>query len=143
MELRPSITVGRPTSSALAAGRAGTLDIIGGIRVWHLETDLDFGAGILSARTLSESRNWVDPVIGSRFTANLSPKIFLFGKGDIGGFGAGSEFTWQVLGGGGYRLNERYSLLLGYRYMSVDYRKDNFIFDVNMLGLFTGVNIRF
>ena len=126
----------------LVENDSGTFDVMGGFRYWHLRTTLDFSAGILPAVRVSESQNWVDPIAGARGTANLSPKVFLFGKGDVG-FGAQSDFTWQVLGGGGYRLNEKYALLLGYRLLSVDYRNNGFIFDVNMHGVITGLNIRF
>lgn len=31
---------------------------------------------------------------------------------------------------------------MGYRYLSVDYRKDGFVYDVNMKGLVAGLTIR-
>ncbi len=124
-------------------GKAGHVDLFAGVRVWHLSTDINLGAGLLPAASASASKNWVDPIFGARFQLNLSPKIFVAGKGDGGGFGAGSESTWQLLAAVGYNLNERYSLLTGYRYLSVNYRSGGFIYDTNMKGLVTGLGIRF
>jgi hypothetical protein len=123
--------------------RAGTVDVFAGIRYWHMRTNLDFAPNILPATSVSRSKNWVDPIVGTRLKVNLSPKFFAFGKGDIGGFGAGSDFTWELLGGVGYNINERFSLLGGYRHLSVDYQKDGFLYDLASKGFFTGVGIRF
>ena len=124
-------------------GRAGHADVFVGARIWHLSNELNLGAGLLPAASASASKNWVDPIFGTRLHLNLSPRLFVAGKADFGGFGAGSDTTWQLLLVGGYNLSPRYSLLTGYRYLSVNYRKDGFIYDVNMKGLVSGLAIRF
>jgi hypothetical protein len=117
------------------------VDVVGGVRVWHLRSELDFGAGILPATTIEGSRNWVDAVGGVRGRVALSEKVFLNGYFDLGG--GGSKFTYQIYGGGGYSLNKSIALLFGYRVLDVNYDKNNFIYDMNQRGPIMGVGFKF
>ena len=74
---------------------------------------------------------------------NLGKGLFLMLKGDAGGFGAGSQETWQIYSGVGKEFKRRYSTFLGYRRLSVDYRNGGFIYDTNMNGILLGLAIRF
>jgi len=124
----------RPDSGA-------SVDVLGGARIWHVSTELDFGAGILPATTVEGSRNWVDAVGGVRGRVALSEKVFLNGYFDLGG--GGSKFTYQIYGGGGYNLNKRVALLFGYGVQDVNYDKNNFIYDMNQRGPIMGVGFKF
>jgi hypothetical protein len=117
------------------------LDVLGGIRYWHLRSDLTFNAGLLPGRTITESRDWVDGVAGLRGKAHLSPRLFLTGKGDLGG--GGSNFTYQLFGGVGLLVGTRYALIGGYRYLNVNYNKNDFLFDMALHGPVLGLGIRF
>jgi len=117
------------------------LDVMGGIRYWHLRSDLTFNAGLLPGVTITRSRDWVDGVAGLRGKAHLSPRWFLTGKGDLGG--GGSNFTYQLFGGAGVLFGTRYALIGGYRYLSVNYNKDQFLFDMALHGPIFGVGIKF
>lgn len=117
------------------------IDVLGGIRVWHVNTDLDFGAGILPATQVQASRNWVDAIVGLRGKAALSEKVFVTGKFDLGG--GGSKFTWQLFGGAGYNINPKVALIFGYRVLDVNYNKNNFIYDMNQRGPIMGVGFKF
>ena len=119
------------------------VDALGGIRYWHLRSSLDLRPGLLPAFHASDSRDWVDPVMGARFRVNLKKGWFAMLMGDAGGFGAGSQQTWQVYTGGGKEFKQKYSLFLGYRRLSVDYRDGGFIYDTNMNGMLLGFAIRF
>lgn len=118
-----------------------SLDVLGGVRVWHVSTDFEFGAGILPAVRVDASRSWVDAVGGLRGRAPLSEKIFLTGKFDLGG--GGSDFTWQLFGGAGYSLNEKIALIFGYRVLDVNYDRNNFVYDMNQRGPILGVGFKF
>lgn len=117
------------------------IDVVGGIRVWHVSTELAFGAGILPAVTVDGSRNWVDAIVGLRGKAALSEKVFVSGKFDLGG--GGSKFTWQVFGGLGYNIKPNIALIGGYRVLDVNYDKNNFIYDMNQRGPIMGLGFRF
>jgi len=118
-------------------------DAFGGFRYWHLQSTLDLRAGILPAFSASASKDWVDPVMGARFRVNLKKGLFVMLKGDAGGFGAGSQDTWQVYGGVGKEFKKRFSSFIGYRRLSLNYRDGGFIYDANMNGTLLGLAIRF
>jgi opacity protein-like surface antigen len=117
------------------------IDVLGGVRVWRVSTEFDFGAGILPATQVQGSRTWVDGIAGLRGGAALSPKFFVTGKFDLGG--GGSNFTYQLFGGVGYNVNPKIALIFGYRALDVNYRKDNFIYDMNQRGPILGAGFRF
>jgi len=117
------------------------LDVLGGIRYWHLRSDLTFHRAILPDITNTRSRQWVDGVVGLRGRAHITPRVFLTGKGDLGG--GGSNFTYQLFGGGGVTFGTRYALIGGYRYLHVDYDKDDFLFDMALHGPIIGIGIKF
>jgi hypothetical protein len=122
----------------------GSVDAVGGGRFWHMNNSLDLfpvegGEGV----TVGQTQNWVDPVLGARFRLNLNKGWFVNVKGDAGGFGVGSQLTYQIYSGVGKEFKKRYSLLAGYRYLSVDYTNGGFVYDTHMSGLLTGFGIRF
>jgi len=121
----------------------GSIDIVGGGRIWHLNNSIDLLAGSQPATSVGQTQLWVDPVLGARFRLNLNKGWFVDLKGDAGGFGVGSKATYQIYGGVGKEFKKRYSLLLGYRYLDVDYQEGGFTYDVHMNGAITGFNIRF
>lgn len=115
--------------------------VLGGTRMWRISTDLTFNAGILPAVQISDSRSWVDAVIGLRGKATLSEKVFLMGRFDVGG--GGSKFTYQVFGGLGYNITKKIAFVGGYRVLDVDYDGNNFVFDMSQRGPIMGVGFRF
>jgi hypothetical protein len=118
-----------------------SLDAFAGIRFWHLHTRLLFTPGISPELEVSGSKNWVDGIAGLRGRAYVSKNVFVFGKGDAGG--GGSDLTYQLLGGAGLTFRERFSFVLAYRYLHVNYDRDNFLFDVGIKGPAIGFGIKF
>jgi hypothetical protein len=121
--------------------KGASVDVLGGVRVWHVSTQLDFGAGILPAQQIQGSRTWVDGIAGLRGKAAVSEKIFVSGKFDLGG--GGSKFTWQLFGGLGYNLTPKIALIGGYRVLDVNYNKNSFIYDMNQRGPIMGLGFKF
>lgn len=114
------------------------IDLLGGFRYWNVDNGLTvFGEGGGEAE-FQDSQGWFDPIVGARLLADLSERLFLLGRGDIGGFGVGADFSWQALAGFGYRFDAegRYSGIAAYRHIAVDYEDedDAFLFDVAMSG---------
>lgn len=64
-------------------------------------------------------------------------------RGDVGGFGVGSDLTWQAFAGIGYGFNPRWSVTAGYRALGVDFQRSWFELDVIMHGPVVGVGLRF
>ena len=127
----------------LFEGQKGFVDATAGARYWHLKNTLNLRPGLLPAFSASDSRDWVDPVLGGRFRLNLKKSCFVMLKGDGGGFGAGSQSTWQIYTAFGKEIKQKYSLSLGYRHLSVDYRDGGFVYDTNMNGMLLGFAIKF
>ena len=138
------------------------IDILAGARYWHQEMSINLAlAGTLDTGDLvisgsraidrSGSVDWVDPVVGGRIRYNLAPGQDLMLRGDVGGFGAGSQFSWNALAAYSFVLSKRdgitYSGLLGYRALSADYEQGSgrtkYVYDLVMHGPITGLTVSF
>jgi hypothetical protein len=117
-------------------------DVLAGARGWFISTAIDVSLGGLS-RSVNEDFGWVDPVIASRGLFKLTDKVSLLAYGDIGGFGAGSRFTWQVLATVNYAFTKHLSVSGGYKILSTDYSSDGHVFDTTLAGPAFGVTYRF
>lgn len=96
------------------------------------------GGGTIS-RSGQQSKSWVDPMIMARVKtagANTPKKMYGVLKGEVGGFGVGSDFAWQLQVSGGYRFSKLFDASLGYRFIGLDYSDGNgFVYDVVTSGL--------
>ena len=83
---------------------------------------VEVGAAYEVAR--SGSVDWLDPIIGARIRYAVAPGHELFLRGDIGGFGLGSDFSWQAIGSYSFDFGTyngvTFSGMVGYRALSVD-----------------------
>lgn len=97
-----------------------------------------------------------DPILIERgFAAGASGYVLKRMAGDdlvpavheVGGFGAGSDFTWQVFPTLSLRLTDKASLEFGYRWLDIDYdtgeRNEQFRYDVLTQGPVVGFGLRF
>jgi hypothetical protein len=116
------------------------VDALTGFRYWHLGQNLSFSPSVLGLN-FSDSQNWVDPLVGGRIAAPLSPRAEVTIAGDVGGWGVGSQLEYQIVGLLGYRVKPNLTLQAGYRYLDVNYRSGRTIFDVAMSGVVLGVSI--
>jgi hypothetical protein len=117
-----------------------------GARIWSVETNLNLSGGrIPVGRSLrrEQQETWVDPLIGLQTRYDLDDRWYLTGWGMLSGFGAASDFGWDVLGAVGYEISDRFSLAAGYRGAGVDYTDGEFIWDVVMHGPIIGAVVRF
>lgn len=122
----------------------GTVDVLGGVRIWSVDTTIDVTSGVLPGFNVSERKTFAAPVIGVRGNYFLTPKFFLAGKFDIGGAGIGADITSQLYGAVGYNITKHVALLGGYRWLQVKYDDSNgFLFDTQMSGLMLGAKFSF
>jgi hypothetical protein len=112
------------------------------VRIWHVKPHLTFQPRILPLVDVEESKNWADPVVGVRGVASLSPRVFVTGKFDVGGFGVGSDFTGQAFGGAGFQLKPKIAVIGGYRYLRADYVNEGFVFRTTMNGIVLGAKFK-
>jgi outer membrane autotransporter protein len=81
--------------------------------------------------------NWFDPFIGLRGRYNLTKALYLTAEADVGGFGVGSEITWEAYAALGCQITRNIYSEVGYRYLYLDYDTTSFIFQ----GSFRGAQI--
>jgi hypothetical protein len=144
-----------PTSST-------AFDLYAGGRVWWQHADVQVSAsgsvdifdltfsraGVLSAKG---DVSWVDPVVGGRVRHQFAPGWNLAVSGDVGGFGAGSKFSWQALATLDHEFcrskDAVWSWMIGYKALFVDYSKGSglthYEFDNTLYGPVFGVTARF
>lgn len=115
-------------------GRRGSFEVLAGARYNDIEIAVDFAR----ARTVERSADWVDPFIGARLRTGLSPRWGLSLRADVGGFGVGSEFTWNVVAGATYQWGANRDLFLGYRALYQKYQDDGGRFPLEYEPLYHG-----
>jgi hypothetical protein len=121
----------------------GSLDLLAGARVWSVDTRVELDGDILSDREVEDNQNWVDPVVGLKGRLELGRGVALTGLAHVGGFGAGSDLTWDAFGGINYAFNDWVSAIAGYRHLEVDRDNGAFQFDAQLTGPVIGATIRF
>jgi hypothetical protein len=119
-------------------------DLTVGMRVNTLQ-------GQLKSNTLgfdvSQDKTWVDPLVGVTLRSPAEHRVRLQVYTEIGGFGVGSDFTWQVFPTVGFKFTDHFSLELGYRWLDMDYStgdgNEGFVYDVLTQGPIGGLAFRF
>jgi len=129
----------------LVEGR-NPVDMVGGLRATSVKWDVDVLASVPvlpgPAARFRQTKDWVDPYIGARVQHPLDDRWSLVGYADVGGFGVGSKLALQAVVGANYVFSPKLTGKLGYRYVSVDYDKNDFQYDMANAGIFLGLGIR-
>jgi opacity protein-like surface antigen len=73
----------------------------------------------------------------------VAKPVALYAKGDIGGFGAASDFTWQVQGGVEFQVTRCLYSDVGWRYMKYDYTSGGFTNKTELNGPYIESGINF
>jgi hypothetical protein len=130
-------------------GDAPTLDVYVAVRYTGLETELTLASTTTlpsfpdGSRQMNADVSWWDPVIGKRVIIHITDKFFGTTLVDFGGFGVGSDVTYQWLVTGGWRFSHAISASVGYRYLKQDYEDDDFLYNMVMKGVVIGVGVTF
>jgi hypothetical protein len=91
-------------------------------------------------KNLTKGATWVDPLIVTRLKGVINNKWLLQLRADMGGFGIGSQFAWQLQPDVYYRASKLFEVGLGYRIISMNYRTGTqgtdswFLFDMEEYG---------
>lgn len=124
----------------LATAGGTTFDVMGGIRAWSVDGLVSVPLGGIS---VAPEQNFVDPILALRVNTPIAENWSLLGVFDVGGFGAGSELTWQAAVIANYQASENLFLSVGYRHLYLDYRDGGTAFEGSMSGPLLGVTWRF
>jgi hypothetical protein len=123
---------------------SSALDLTFGMRVNTLQGELTFKKPGL---VVSQDQTWLDPIVGVTLHSPMERRILYRVYTEIGGFGAGSDFTWQVFPSLDIKFIDVLSLELGYRFLDIDYAtgdgNDEFAYDVLAQGPVIGFAFRF
>jgi hypothetical protein len=119
-------------------------EIGAGARLNNIQTDIDVRRYVIGPGNPTEevsesaSKTWVDPIIITRLSADIKDKWLFQLRGDVGGFGVGSDLAWQVQAYAGFRFTKLFQLTAGYRILSIDYDKgedsERFTYNVDTFG---------
>jgi hypothetical protein len=117
---------------SLLDNQAGRLEILGGVRLWSVGTDISFSGGILDGVSRSDGATWVGAMAGLGGLLDHARSL-------LDWLGAcrsrRSRPRLDVAAAIGYRFNDRVSAVAGYRALGVDYSNDDgFVFDVVQQG---------
>jgi hypothetical protein len=154
MNLEDEVTPGTLINSGTVTAKQGIWEAAGlyrispylevgiGGRLNRLETGMDVLRNVIPEGTEqvtgSHTATWYDPIIIARFSGDIIDKWIYELRGDLGGFGIGSDFTWQIQVFGGYRFSKLFQLTAGYRLLSTNYDKgtgsQQFIFNIDEFG---------
>lgn len=143
-------------------GTGTSIDLYGGGRFWwqNAEASLALTAGLsIADLTLRGGRavaasgdvTWLDPLVGLRLRHHFSPSTELVLRADVGGFGIGSDLSWQAMGYLNWQFARTQSAvwsgMVGYRALYVDFSKgrgrSHYQYDMLTHGPVLGLTARF
>jgi hypothetical protein len=119
------------------------LEVGAGARLYNITADAELKIATLppgTETTQSKSINetWVDPIIVTRLSYFTETNWIAELRADIGGFGIGSKFAWQIQADFGYRFSKLFHATIGYRDIDVNYENGNdserFLYNIATFG---------
>lgn len=116
------------------------LDLLAGARAWRIEADVKVPALGVS---VSETERWIDPLLVARLRSTWTPTWSTLVHVDTGGFGIGSDSTWQAVATANYQINNAVHLSAGFRHLAVDRDENGTRIDVSMSGPLLGATWMF
>lgn len=136
-------TVGRHLSENLQATFS--------LSYFDLSADLKLTAtgpeGGSVSRSASASADWIDPMVGLQYNVAVADRWRLGFRGDVGGFGIGSDLSYHLLATAHWQASEKVGMVFGYRVIGFDYEDgdgaDYQHYDLTEQGPLIGVTISF
>jgi hypothetical protein len=131
-----------------------TIDALVGLRGYLLKTDVNASAKVTAVgpeggtevrqkdAKLTQRMDWIDPIVGARAKYDITQKLAMRLEGDIGGFGVGSDFAWNVSALVDYKICDHWTLFGGYRILDVDYHDGPKGFDAQFYGPLAGLQYK-
>jgi opacity protein-like surface antigen len=117
---------------------AKTCSLEAGLR--YLEVDYDVDIGAFSSRAKA---SFLDPWVGARAEFKLADQWSTSIRGDVGGFGVGSDLSWQALALVAWKPSDNWRFDLGYRAFAADFNDSGLEYDLLAYGPIIGVGWSF
>ena len=123
------------------------LTVFGGLRYNDITSDISLKDSDDNRVRGNGSEQWVDPVIGAHYTYPFNDQWSATLRGDIGGFGVGSQFVWQGIAQLRWQVKPNIGIVGAYRYIDMDYSTGTgptyFLYDMAISGPALGVAFAF
>ncbi len=110
--------------------------LIGGGRWVDMGASLRFSGDMEEEAGAGES--WIDPLVGLHVFAPFSERCWITARGDVGGFGVGSELSWRAYANVGFKASRRIAIVLGYQALDIDYEEGDGLRQVGLDVLMSG-----
>ena len=116
----------KQTTLMLTAGRRITdrLEALFGVAYFNLDTELKLSGPLIGQRQASVGADWIDPSIGLLWVQPIGQRWSFSLRGDVGGFGMGSDLLIHALTTLRFKQSDRISWAIGYRVISFDYEEN-------------------
>jgi hypothetical protein len=140
--------IGLDTGTAMFLYRAWALpdqalDIGAGVRAWGLSGDITLNRRVRGAVNVSNGAAWADPMLAIRYHRDFGNGYSATLYGDVGGFGAGANVDWQVVGTIDYALKPGIDLHAGIRSLNFNYDAARANLALHMSGPILAATFRF
>ncbi|MBK1792645.1 outer membrane beta-barrel protein [Persicirhabdus sediminis] len=120
-----------------------TIDLLVGGQYNYLKNGLTLTGPNRVVFKDSTSEDWIDPVIGAKWSYRMNEKWTAGLFGQVGGFGVASDFSWQAMATLSYDINECWSIIAAYRNQYIDYSNDGFVYKTDTSGPVLGASYTF
>lgn len=105
---------------------ADPLEVLFSLSYFDLSADVEVRTtapvtGEVTTRKAGAGAHWVDPLIGLKYSLPFRDAWRLDLRGDVGGFGVGSELSYQLLGTIAWQSQGNAGIVFGYRLISFDF----------------------
>ena len=103
--------------------------------------------GEVTTRRAGKDPSWVDPLVGLQFSTPIGERWRFGLRGDIGGFGIGSDLSYHALATLRWAASEKVGVFFGYRLIAFDYEDGKDLkyerYDLTEQGPLAGVSVTF
>ena len=127
------------TVGSMMATNGRPLELLFGLRYVALKATVD----VAPAPRATAREEWLDPLVGLRFTYAFNDRWSVALRGDIGGFGVASDFVTNVSAMFGWHVGENVTLRGGYRMLQMDFDGDDLVLDATLQGYVVGAGWTF
>lgn len=121
-----------------SASKDVMFDCLAGVRLIDIESGLQVGSQAASA-----GETLLDPVVGLRATIPLGSQFQFVALADVGGFGVGTDLSYQVLATIGWQVSSSIGVGLGWRQLGLDFDESELAMDAAFSGPLLGMRIAF
>ena len=149
-EVKGEISVDQATLMA-TFGRRWTdhLEFLFGLAYLDLSADVKLksvSGGPLNVAAGADA-SWIDPTIGLQYSRPLGDQWRVTLRGDVGGFGVGSDLMYQLIASARWQASDAIGVFFGYRLIDFDYEDgsghDYQHYDLTEQGPMVGMSVSF